>query len=94
MIPALLCLLGLGALAARLPAAPGLRFLVRRARPLCQRYYGNTALMTEREKRRLLRSCRSRGFAAAKKLFLCHWVPSFLSFPAGLWGPQWCKQCP
>ena len=28
---------GLGALAARLPAAPGLRFLVRRARPLCRR---------------------------------------------------------
>ena len=51
---------GLGALAARLPAAPGLRFLVRRARPLCRRYYGNTALMTEREKRRLLRSCHSR----------------------------------
>ena len=51
---------GLGAAAARLPAAPGLRFLVRRARPLCRRYYGNTALMTEREKRRLLRRYRGR----------------------------------
>src|SRR5699024_9385551 len=28
---------------------------VRRARPLDERYYGNTALFTERQKRRLLR---------------------------------------
>ncbi|EFB77475.1 asparagine synthase (glutamine-hydrolyzing) [Subdoligranulum variabile] len=45
----------LGAVAERLPAVPGVNFLVRRARPLAQRYYGNTALFTERQKRRLLR---------------------------------------
>ncbi|WP_303917095.1 asparagine synthase (glutamine-hydrolyzing) [Subdoligranulum variabile] len=45
----------LGAVAQRLPAVPGVNFLVRRALPLEERYYGNTALMTERQKRRLLR---------------------------------------
>ena len=45
----------LGAVAERLPAVPGVNFLVRRARPLDERYYGNTALFTERQKRRLLR---------------------------------------
>ena len=45
----------LGAVAQRLPAVPGVNFLVRRALPLEERYYGNTALMTERRKRRLLR---------------------------------------
>ena len=45
----------LGAVAQRLPAVPGVNFLVRRARPLDERYYGNTALFTERQKRRLLR---------------------------------------
>ena len=45
----------LGAAGERLPAVPGVNFLVRRAVPLSRRYYGNTALMTERQKRRLLR---------------------------------------
>lgn len=45
----------LGRVAQHLPAIPGVNFLVRRAVPLCQRYYGNTALLTERQKRRLLR---------------------------------------
>lgn len=45
----------LGAMAQWLPAVPGVNFLVRRALPLEERYYGNTALMTERQKRRLLR---------------------------------------
>lgn len=45
----------LGTVAQRLPAVPGVNFLVRRARPLDQRYYGNTALFTERQKRKLLR---------------------------------------
>ena len=45
----------LGAVAQWLPAVPGVNFLVRRALPLEERYYGNTALMTERQKRRLLR---------------------------------------
>ena len=45
----------LGAVAQRLPAVPGVNFLVRRALPLEERYYGNTALMTERQKRKLLR---------------------------------------
>ena len=45
----------LGAVAQQLPAVPGVNFLVRRALPLEERYYGNTALMTERQKRRLLR---------------------------------------
>ena len=45
----------LGAVAQRLPAVPGVNFLVRRALALEERYYGNTALMTERQKRKLLR---------------------------------------
>ena len=42
-------------MAERLPAGPGVNFLVRRALPLEERYYGNTALFTERQKRKLLR---------------------------------------
>ena len=45
---------GLGAAAGLLPPAPGVNFLVRRGCPLEERYFGPTALMTEREKRRLL----------------------------------------
>lgn len=45
---------GLGAAAGLLPPAPGVNFLVRRGLPLEERYFGPTALMTEREKRRLL----------------------------------------
>ncbi|MGN0983553.1 MAG: asparagine synthase (glutamine-hydrolyzing), partial [Gemmiger sp.] len=46
---------GLGAVARRLPEVPGVNFLVRRACPLAERYIGNTNLMGERRKRRLLR---------------------------------------
>ena len=45
---------GLGAAASLLPPAPGVNFLVRRGLPLEERYFGPTALLTEREKRRLL----------------------------------------
>ena len=45
----------LGALAGRLPAVPGINFIARRGVPLAQRYYGPTALLDERAKRRLLR---------------------------------------
>ena len=45
---------GLGAAAGLLPPAPGVNFLVRRGADLQERYFGPTALMTEREKRRLL----------------------------------------
>ena len=45
---------GLGAAAGLLPPGPGVNFLVRRGCPLEERYFGPTALMTEREKRRLL----------------------------------------
>ena len=45
---------GLGAAAGLLPPGPGVNFLVRRGLPLEERYFGPTALMTEREKRRLL----------------------------------------
>ena len=45
---------GLGAVAGLLPPGPGVNFLVRRGLPLEERYFGPTALMTEREKRRLL----------------------------------------
>ena len=45
----------LGALAGRLPAVPGVNFIARRGVPLAQRYYGPTALLDERAKRRLLR---------------------------------------
>ena len=45
---------GLGAAAGLLPPGPGVNFLVRRGCLLEERYFGPTALMTEREKRRLL----------------------------------------
>ena len=47
---------GVGALAALLPPVPGVNFLVRRGRPLEERYIGNTNLMGERQKRRLLKN--------------------------------------
>ncbi|WP_455502069.1 asparagine synthase (glutamine-hydrolyzing) [Gemmiger sp.] len=43
-----------GAAASLLPPARGVNFLVRRGVDLQERYFGPTALMTEREKRRLL----------------------------------------
>ena len=43
-----------GAVAGRLPAGRGVNFLRRLAVPLAARYYGPTAVFTEREKRRLL----------------------------------------
>ena len=46
---------GVGALAALLPPVPGVNFLVRRGRPLEERYIGNTNLMGERRKKQLLR---------------------------------------
>ena len=45
---------GLGAAASLLPPGPGVNFLVRRGLCLEERYFGPTALLTEREKRRLL----------------------------------------
>lgn len=58
----------LGAMAERLPPLPGLNFLARRARPLEERYIGNTNLMSERRKRRLLKNyrgvCRPTALAA------------------------------
>ena len=45
---------GLGAAAGLLPPGPGVNFLVRRGLSLEERYFGPTALLTEREKRRLL----------------------------------------
>lgn len=45
---------GLGAAASLLPPGPGVNFLVRRGLSLAERYFGPTALLTEREKRRLL----------------------------------------
>ena len=45
---------GLGAAASLLPPGPGVNFLTRRARPLAERYFGPSALMTPRELRRLL----------------------------------------
>ena len=47
---------GVGTLAALLPPVPGVNFLVRRGRPLEERYIGNTNLMGERQKRRLLKN--------------------------------------
>ncbi len=44
-----------GALAEQLPPVRGVNFLVRRAKPLEERYIGNTNLMTERQKKRLLK---------------------------------------
>lgn len=45
---------GLGAAASLLPPGPGVNFLVRRGLSLEERYFGPTALLTEREKRLLL----------------------------------------
>ena len=45
---------GLGAAASLLPPGPGVNFLVRRGLSVEERYFGPTALLTEREKRRLL----------------------------------------
>ena len=45
---------GLGVAASLLPPGPGVNFLVRRGLSLEERYFGPTALLTEREKRRLL----------------------------------------
>ena len=45
---------GLGAAASLLPPGPGVNFLVRRGLSLEERYFGPTALLTERGKRRLL----------------------------------------
>lgn len=45
---------GLGAAASLLLPGPGVNFLVRRGLSLEERYFGPTALLTEREKRRLL----------------------------------------
>ena len=47
---------GVGALAALLPPVPGVNFLVRRGRPLEERYIGNTNLMGERRKKQLLKN--------------------------------------
>ena len=44
-----------GAAASVLPPVPGVNFLVRRGRPLEERYIGNTNLMGERRKRQLLK---------------------------------------
>lgn len=45
----------IGSVAEHLPPIRGLNFLVRRSRPLDQRYIGNTNLMTEVQKKRLLK---------------------------------------
>ena len=45
-----------GAAASVLPPVPGVNFLVRRGRPLEERYIGNTNLMGERVKRQLLKN--------------------------------------
>ena len=45
-----------GAEASVLPPVPGVNFLVRRGRPLEERYIGNTNLMGERRKRQLLKN--------------------------------------
>ena len=52
---------GLGAAASLLPPGPGVNFLVRRGLSLEERYFGPTALLTEREKRRLLPGYESDG---------------------------------
>lgn len=46
---------GLGALAERFPRVHGANFLIRRSRPLEERYTGNTNLMSEAYKKQLLR---------------------------------------
>ena len=45
-----------GAMADCLPPVPGVNFLVRRGKPLEERYIGNTNLMGERRKKQLLRT--------------------------------------
>lgn len=76
----------LGTLAARLPAVPGVNFLVRRAFPLERRYYGTTALMTEGQKRRLLR--RYRGTVRPFDLARPYWQASAGLDPVTRM--QWC----
>ena len=51
-----------GAAASVLPPVPGVNFLVRRGRPLEERYIGNTNLMGERRKRQLLKNYTGRIF--------------------------------
>ena len=51
-----------GAAASALPPVPGVNFLVRRGRPLEERYIGNTNLMGERRKRQLLKNYTGRIF--------------------------------
>lgn len=46
---------GIGAIAEMLPPIHGVNFLVRRSRPLSERYIGNTNLFTERQKKKLLK---------------------------------------
>ena len=46
----------LGAIAEKLPPVRGLNFLVRRGKPLEERYIGNTNLMTETQKKHLLKN--------------------------------------
>ena len=47
-----------GAVAEHLPPVHGVNFLVRRGRPLAERYIGNTDLMGERRKKQLLKAYR------------------------------------
>ena len=47
---------GVGAVANLLPPVPGVNFLVRRGKPLEERYIGNTNLMGERRKRKLMKN--------------------------------------
>ena len=47
---------GIGAVAECLPPVPGINFLVRRSRPVEERYIGNTNLMDERRKKQLLKN--------------------------------------
>ena len=51
----------LGAAAGLLPPVPGVNFLVRRGRPLAERYIGNTNLMGERRKKQLLKNYTGRA---------------------------------
>ena len=46
----------LGSIAEKLPPVRGLNFLVRRGKPLEERYIGNTNLMGERQKKKLLKN--------------------------------------
>ena len=52
---------GVGAVANLLPPVPGVNFLVRRGRPLEERYIGNTNLMGERRKRKLMKNYTGRS---------------------------------